>query len=211
MFTGIVQEIGVVSAIRRRGEGAQLSVRCSSILQGLREGDSVSVDGACLTVVEIQSNGFLADVVEETLRRTIIGTYRVGTRVNLEPSLRVGDALGGHLVLGHVDAVAETRSVHPVGEGKVAWFRVPESLRRFIAEKGSVAVNGVSLTVAEIDGADFAVALVPFTLEKTNLGLLRPGMPVNVEVDVLARYVERLLEGEGGRLTLAQLREMGYE
>jgi riboflavin synthase len=212
LFTGLIREIGVIEQVRPKSGGAELQVRCEKLMPSLHRGDSIAVDGACLTVTAVSAKGFCADVVAETWSRTIIRWYRRGTKVNLEPALRVGEPLGGHLVLGHVDGVADVVEVQPEGDGKTIWVRPPSSLSRYIAEKGSVALNGVSLTVAAIEGETFSVALVPFTLRETNLGDLVPGSRANLEVDVLARYVERLLGrkvGEEG-ITLSRLEELGF-
>jgi riboflavin synthase len=179
VFTGIVREVGRVASF----DGRRLVVDAQTTPA---EGDSIAVAGVCLTAVDGSRLAF--DVVEETLRRTTLGALEVGDRVNLEPALRAGDPLGGHLVQGHVDGVGRVRAV-----GELVWIDAPAELRRYFAEKGSVTVDGVSLTVAALDADGFAVALVPHTLEVTTLGALEPGDPVNLEVDVLAKYVERLL------------------
>ena len=183
MFTGIVRERGRVESF---GEGRLV------VESGLRAeiGDSVAVDGACLTVVAAQNGRLEFDVAPETLRR--VKPFR--PEVNLEPALRAGEPLGGHYVQGHVDGVARVRSVQPEGEGVRTWFDVEPALLRYLVEKGSVAVDGVSLTAAELDDSGFAVALVPHTLSATTLGALTAGDEVNIEVDVLAKYVERLVQ-----------------
>ncbi|HZO95910.1 MAG TPA: riboflavin synthase [Gaiellaceae bacterium] len=179
MFTGIVREVGRVVSF----DGGRLAVEADT---DAAVGDSVSVSGVCLTVVGRAPLAF--DVVAETLARTTLGRLEPGDRVNLEPALRAGEPLGGHYVQGHVDGVGRVRSA-----GEPVWLDAPPELLRYLVEKGSVAVDGVSLTVAALDGDGFAVALVPHTLEATTLGALQPGDPVNLEVDVLAKYVERLL------------------
>jgi riboflavin synthase len=180
VFTGLVREVGTVASF----DGSRLEIE-SSLHTSI--GDSVAVDGVCLTVVA--NDGILAfDAVAETLARTTLGNLSQGARVNLEPALRVGDALGGHYVQGHIDGVATVRST-----GDLTWFGAPPDLLRYVAEKGSVAVAGTSLTVAAIDDAGFAVALIPHTREATTLGALAPGDRVNLEVDILAKYVERAL------------------
>ncbi len=198
MFTGLVQTTGVVRALR---EGPQN--RCVIIATDLPAADrqlgaSVCVSGVCLTVTESGDDFFAADVAFETLAVTTLAALEVGARVNLEPSLRVGDALGGHLVSGHVDGVGRLVRVEPRGEARECWFWVPEPLRRYIAVKGSVAVDGVSLTVNRVDETGFMVGLIPHTLQITTLGALvrssGPDTPVNLEVDMLARYVERNLQ-----------------
>ena len=182
MFTGIVQERGRVASF----DEGRLLVE-SGITAEI--GDSVNVDGVCLTVVEAQNGHLGFDVMQETLRRA----KGFGTEVNLEPALRAGDPLGGHYVQGHVDGIGRVRSADPEGEGKRAWIDVGPDVLRYLVDKGSITVEGVSLTVAGLDEAGFAVALVQHTLEATTLGRLAPGDRVNVETDVLAKYVERLL------------------
>jgi riboflavin synthase len=182
VFTGIVQERGRVASF----DEGRLVVE-SGISAAL--GDSVNVDGVCLTVVEARNGHLGFDVMQETLRRA----KEFGTEVNLEPALRAGDPLGGHYVQGHVDGIGTVRSADPEGDGKRVWVDVPPDLLRYLVDKGSVTVEGVSLTVAGLDEAGFAVALVQHTLEETTLGRLGPGDRVNLETDVLAKYVERLL------------------
>lgn len=185
MFTGIVRDVGRVLEA-----GARIRIE-SSLVVG--EGDSVSVSGCCLTAVE-PGDGVLAfDAVPETLGRTTLGRLEPGSPVNLEPALRAGDPLGGHYVQGHVDAVGSVRSVEPEGEGRRLWIDAPSEVLRYCAEKGSVAVDGVSLTIAGLDERGLAVALIPHTLAGTTLGALAPGGEVNLEADVLAKYVERLV------------------
>jgi len=179
VFTGIVREVGRVESF----DGHRLVVAAQT---SAAEGDSVSVDGVCLTAVDGSRLAF--DVVDETLSRTTLGTLKTGDRVNLEPALRAGDPLGGHMVQGHVDGIGRVREA-----AEVVWVDEPTELLRYCVEKGSITVDGVSLTVAALDEQGFAVALVPHTLAATTLGELEPGDPVNLEVDVLAKYVEKLL------------------
>jgi riboflavin synthase len=189
MFTGIVREVGSVAAF----DNSRLVVTGAETAASSAVGDSVSVAGVCLTVVE-RDPGLLAfDVVPETLARTALGGLHSGDSVNLEPALRVGDPLGGHVVQGHVDAVGRVRSLAPEGDSRRIWFEAPESVVRYCLEKGSIAVDGVSLTVAALDDDGFEVALIPHTLEVTTLGRLEADDEVNLEVDVLAKVVERLL------------------
>ncbi len=185
MFTGLVREVGRVVSF----ENGRLRVE-STLSAAV--GDSVSIDGCCLTVVDGDRRTLAFDAVPETLARTTLGRLQPGAGVNLEPALKAGEALGGHYVQGHVDGVGRVRSVVAEGEGRRAWFDAPEGVLRYCVEKGSVAVGGVSLTVAGVDEGGFAVALVPHTLEATTLGELEPGGEVNLEADVLAKYVERL-------------------
>jgi riboflavin synthase len=189
LFTGIVEEVGTVVAIDGSGDSAALAVRCSSVAADVRHGASIAVDGVCLTVVANDGGALAFDAVPETLARTSLGTLHAGSRVNLEPALRAGDPLGGHYVQGHVDGVGSFRGLL---DG-LHWFDAPPELLRYVVEKGSIAVQGTSLTIAAQDGNGFAVALIPHTLEATTLGLLEPGGSVNLEVDVLAKYVEKLV------------------
>lgn len=194
MFTGIIQTVGTVSRITPSEAGSRLRIDCPALEPShWSEGDSVAVAGCCLTALALDEQGFSADLSTETLERTSLGALEPGDPVNLEPALALGDRLGGHLVSGHIDALAEVVSVQASGESRVVRLRVPESLSRFIAEKGSVTLDGVSLTVNAVAGPDFEVNLIPHTLAVTTLGRLEPGARVNLEVDLLARYTERLL------------------
>jgi riboflavin synthase len=192
MFTGLIREVGVVSSIDG-DETVRLELDAPAIAGASTVGDSVSIDGVCLTVVAVDDGRLAFDAVPETLARTSLGSLAGGSRVNLEPALRAGDALGGHYVQGHVDGVGTVRSVEPEGDGRRIWFDAPPDLLRYIVEKGSIAVQGTSLTVADLDDHGFAVALIPHTLAATTLGSIVPGDRVNLEADVLAKYVERLL------------------
>ena len=190
MFTGLIREVGRVVAVAGGEDGVRLEVEAA---QDAAVGDSVAIDGVCLTVVAVESGRLAFDAVPETLARTSLGTLEQGSRVNLEPALRAGDALGGHYVQGHVDGVGAVRSAEPEGEGRRIWFDAPSEVLRYVVEKGSIAVQGTSLTVAALDEGGFAVALIPHTLAATTLGALEPGDRVNLEADVLAKYVEKLL------------------
>lgn len=192
MFTGLVEERGTVVAFAAREGGARLRLSAPKITNDLHIGDSVAVNGACLTTVAIADGCFDVDVVSETLQRTSLGTLRPGDGVNLERAVRAGDRLGGHLVQGHVDGLATVTAVTPDGDGRRVAFRVDPGLARYIVEKGSVAVDGVSLTVAVRTPASFEVALIPHTLSETTLGEAREGTRVNLEVDLVAKYVEAL-------------------
>ncbi len=197
MFTGIVTALGSVSAITSLGEAADMRLTIAAPwpdTASIPVGASIGCSGCCLTAVEVGNEWFAADASAETLSRTTLGRWQVGTRVNLERSLRLGDELGGHLVSGHVDGLGEVLSVAPE-HGSVRFvFRVPSELARFIAVKGSVAVDGVSLTVNEVTDDTFGVNIIPHTATVTCFGLLRPGDAVNLEIDMLARYVARLAE-----------------
>jgi riboflavin synthase len=195
MFTGIVEGTGTVAALAVAGDagGARLAVQAPWLAGQLALGESVAVNGCCVTVAEPTAAGFTADLVAETLRRTALGGLQAGARVNLERPLPLGGRLGGHLVQGHVDGVAKVLDRTPIGEGEEVRIELPPDLERYVVEKGSIAVDGVSLTVAGVGPGWFAVALVPHTLEVTTLGERRPGDPLQLEVDVVAKYVERLV------------------
>jgi riboflavin synthase len=192
VFTGLVADLGTVDAVEATADGVRL--RVGSALAGeLREGDSVAVNGVCLTATEVAKGGFAADVMHETLRRSSLAEAAPGTRVNLELPLRAQDRLGGHVVQGHVDGVGSVSAAEDDGFARVVTIEAPPELLRYVVEKGSIAVDGVSLTIASVTADTFSVSLIPETLERTNLGAAAPGTPVNLEVDVLAKYVEKLV------------------
>lgn len=197
MFTGIVEEVGRVEHLSRSEGSGRLAVACRTVLEGTAPGDSISVEGCCLTATQLPGHGFVADMMGETLARTALGGLQVGSAVNLERPVRADARLGGHLVQGHVDGVAQVSTVVAERDWTAMTFAVPEPLAAYIAEKGSVTVSGVSLTVTAVTGHAFSVGLIPHTLASTTLGAVRAGDRVNVEVDVLAKYVERLM---GARL-----------
>jgi riboflavin synthase len=192
VFTGLVADLGTVSEVETTDDGVRLRVR-SALAGELGEGDSVAVNGVCLTAVEVGAAEFSADVMHETLRRSSLAGAEGGARVNLELPLRAHDRLGGHVVQGHVDGVGTIRAADPDGFARLVTIEAPPELLRYVVEKGSIAVDGVSLTVASVTPDTFAVSLIPETLERTNLGAAAPGTPVNLEVDVLAKYVEKLV------------------
>jgi len=195
MFTGIIQDVGSILTLESLGGDARLTVGVDRLdLARTAVGDSIAVAGVCLTVVALQPRGFSADVSRETLALTTIGDWRVGRRVNLEPALRAGDALGGHLMSGHVDGVAEICERADEVRSQRFRIRVPQALARYVARKGSVALDGVSLTVNAAEQQEFEVNLVPHTLAVTTLAELAVGERVNLEVDMIARYLERLLQ-----------------
>ena len=193
MFTGIVREVGKTASIAGHAGGVRLEIEAPGTAAATSIGDSVSIDGCCLTAITVTDGRIAFDAVPETLARTSLGGLAAGSRVNLEPALRAGEPLGGHYVQGHVDGVGTVRSVEPEGDGRRIWVEAPADLLRYVVEKGSVSVEGTSLTIAGLDDRGFAVALVPHTLEATTLGDLKPGDGVNVEADILAKYVEKLL------------------
>ena len=190
MFTGIVEEVG-------RAAGApegELFIQAATVLEGTKLGDSIAVNGTCLTVTRLEPEGFAVDLAPETLRRTNLGALTAGAAVNLERSLAFGGRVGGHLVQGHVDGVAAIESIEPEGNASMVRFRLPENLARYVTEKGFIAVDGVSLTVVGAGDEWFSITLIPFTAEHTSLGAKVAGDPVNIEVDILAKYVERLAD-----------------
>ncbi|NNU26209.1 riboflavin synthase [Isoptericola sediminis] len=195
MFTGIVSELGTVEALEKSADAARLTVRSPGVLDGVRTGDSIAVDGCCLTVAEHDAATWTADLMAETLDATSLGALRAGDRVNVEPALAVGERLGGHIVQGHVDGVGTVLSRTPGERWEVVEISLPADLARYVVGKGSVAVDGVSLTVVEAGTDRFTVSLIPETLARTTLGARAVGEQVNLETDVLARHVERLLDG----------------
>jgi riboflavin synthase len=200
MFTGIVQDVGRILTLERRGGDVRLRIAVDRLsLAAARAGDSIAVSGVCLTALEIDAQGFSADVSNETLSLTTLGALEVGSRVNLEPALKAGEALGGHLVSGHVDGLGEVLEVCADARSVRMRFGCPSSLARYFARKGSVAIDGVSLTVNDVGPTEFSVNLIPHTQEVTTLGEFTPGRRVNLEVDQVARYVERLLDPQVAR------------
>jgi len=193
VFTGLIREVGTIVAVEGGESGVRLSIEAPATAKGTAVGDSVAISGVCLTVIATNDGTLAFDAVPETLRRSSLARLRAGARVNVEPALRAGEPLGGHYVQGHVDGVGTVRSVEPEGDGRRIWVEAPADLLRYVVEKGSVSVEGTSLTIAGLDDRGFAVALVPHTLEATTLGDLKPGDGVNVEADILAKYVEKLL------------------
>jgi len=195
VFTGLVQDLGTVTAVDATDDGVRLAVR-TTLAEELSPGDSVAVNGVCLTATQLGDEQFTADVMRETLRRSSLAELSGGTRVNLELPLRASDRLGGHVVQGHVDGLGSVRDVREEGFARVVTVQAPPELLRYVVEKGSIAVDGISLTVAGVGDDWFSISLIPETLERTNLGAAAPGQPVNLEVDVLAKYVEKLVASE---------------
>jgi len=216
MFTGIIKAVGRIRTLEPRGGDLRVAIDAGKLdLSDTRLGDSIAVSGVCLTVVTLDGASFAADVSRETLTRTTLGDKTVGSRVNLEPALRIGEALGGHLVSGHVDGVGTVVEVKAEARSQRLTFEVPAHLARYIAEKGSITVDGVSLTVNHVEGARFSVNIVPHTLAETTLDECRSRAPVNLEVDLIARYLERLLLGAraatpGTRISAEFLAEHGF-
>lgn len=215
MFTGIIEAVGTIRRCEPRGGDLRLGIDAGTLdLSEVGVGDSIAVNGVCLTAVEVGNRGFSADVSGETLAITTVGSWRVGDPVNLEPALTLSKPLGGHLVSGHVDGVGEVLDRRADGRSERFVFRAPEKLARYIAHKGSICVDGVSLTVNGVDGRDFDVNIVPHTQQATTLGDFRPGRHVNLEVDIVARYMERLMvgreSGQGSGITLELLARQGF-
>ena len=210
MFTGIIEEIGTLTNLQSSGKEMQLRIAVK-LLDGLAPGDSVAVDGVCLTVTKLVKGEVILDISHETLAATTVSTRRVGDRVHLERALALGGRLGGHLVTGHVDGVGEVLSHHPQDAGLDLWLRAPANIWPFLVPKGSVAVDGVSLTVNEPSAERFRVSIVPYTIENTKLSELRPGDHVNIESDILGKYVKHFIGGSSGsRLNEEFLRRNGF-
>jgi riboflavin synthase len=213
MFTGIIEELGVVAAIQTRSTGARLRVRCATVLSDATEGASIAVNGVCLTAVDIRSDSFAADVAPETMRRTNLGALRAGSSVNLERPLSPTSRLSGHIVQGHVDGTGELIGLDALGDDN--WWlrvRVPSEFDPFLVFKGSIAIDGISLTIAALDSDVLSVTIIPHTYRTTTLGAYKPGARVNLECDVLAKHVEKLLRRLDLKtsLTVEKLREQGF-
>ena len=196
MFTGIVEELGTVASLDQRPAGARLRVKCRTVLEDLREGASIAVNGVCLTAVDVTSDSFDADLAPETLSRSNLGALQAGSTVNLERPLTLAARLSGHLVQGHVDATCEVAALDSLGDGN--WrlrVRVPEEIGRYLIHKGSIALDGISLTIAALEpGPLVTVAIIPHTFANTTISSVKPGMRMNIELDMLAKYIERLLK-----------------
>lgn len=216
MFTGIIQAIGTIAALEPKGEDVRVRVQTGKLdLGDVELGDSIAVNGVCLTAVELPGDGFWADVSGETLSRTTFADLHTGTLVNLEKALTPTTRLGGHLVSGHVDGIGDVLSRHSAGRSEQFIIRAPSSLARYIAEKGSICVDGISLTVNGISGAEFELNIVPHTLVETTMSGYKPGTRVNLEVDIIARHLERLLQGDNaadknGGISREMLQEFGF-
>jgi riboflavin synthase len=213
MFTGIVEELGVVERIDGRGDGARLRIQCRKTIEGSREGSSIAVNGVCLTAVDLEASSFAADLAPETMRRSNLGDLRPGSRVNLERPLSVSDRLSGHIVQGHVDGTGELLAFEELGDNN--WWmqvRVPPDLDRYLVFKGSIAIDGISLTVAEVRSDVVAITVIPYTYRNTTLGTRKPGDRLNLECDMLAKHVEKLLAKMELKpaLTAEKLKELGY-
>jgi len=212
MFTGIVEEMGIVRAIEGRSGNQRTTLDAGVVMSDIHIGDSISLAGVCHTVVGFDSKGFWVESVSETLQRTTLGRLKVGSMVNLERSMRMGDRLGGHLVAGHVDCVGKVAGRKDSTGSSVFMIEMSQELAPYVAEKGSVAVDGISLTVVSVGDREFTVAIIPHTMEVTTISSLRPGDNVNLEADMVARYLERLVSvgHVAPDMTLADLQAMGY-
>lgn len=197
MFTGIIEGLGTVKLLSRAAGGMRMGVEADFPMEKIRVGDSVAVSGTCLTVVDFQKNIFEVDIAPETLSKTTLGQTKVGDRVNLERALSLGDRLGGHLVSGHIDGVGVVEAKRPVANATIFVFGVPEALSRYIIQKGSIAVDGISLTVNVCNRTSFEVSIIPHTAEITTMGFKKVGDPVNIETDMIGKYVERLTQHFG--------------
>lgn len=218
MFTGIIESLGEISDMQPRGNDQRITIQTGKLdLGDVKIGDSIATNGVCLTAVELGSGYFVADVSIETIKRSGFAHYRKGQAVNLEKAMMATSRFGGHIVSGHVDGVGEIQSIHDLGQTWEIWVKAPDNLAKYLAEKGSVTVDGVSLTVNDVNGAAFKLTLVPHTLKETIIQHYQTGTKVNLEVDVVARYLERLMMGdkaaESGKsadISLSVLAENGY-
>ena len=213
MFTGIVEELGTVESLETRAAGSRIKVRCGAVLRDMAKGGSIAVNGVCLTAVEIRPDSFTADVAPETLRRSNLGALRTGSRVNLERPLTAAGRLDGHIVQGHVDGTGELLSLEELGDDN--WWlriRVPHELDPFLVHKGSIAIDGISLTIAALEGDVLSATIIPHTYRNTTLATYRPGARLNLECDILAKHVEKLLRKLEIKspLTVEKLRDQGY-
>jgi riboflavin synthase len=197
MFTGIIEGLGTLAAIRSTGQGARLAIESGVLLEGAGIGDSIAVNGACLTAVTISGNRFEVDVSPETLGNTTLGSAKVGDRVNLERALRLSDRLDGHLVSGHIDGIGVLRQRRTLGNAVLIAISVPKALTRYMIHKGSVAVDGVSLTINRLEAESFEVSIIPHTADLTTVGFKQPGSRVNIETDLIGKYIERFMTNPG--------------
>jgi len=208
MFTGIVEDVGRVKEIKTRAKEAVFAIQVKNIDAGeIRLGESIAVNGACLTVTSVGKNTFTVEASHETLRRTNLSKLKVGSKVNLERSLKLGDRLGGHIVNGHVDGLGKVDSMERRGKSIEIWFSLPKELSRYVVEKGSIAVDGVSLTVNAASGNRFSVNIIPYTQEATIFSELKPGDLVNIECDIIGKYVEKFVSGKNTKKDISQLLE----
>ena len=210
MFTGIVEEVGTIKSINRGQHSAVLTVRAKTVLEGTRIGDSIAVNGICLTVRQLFPDSFAADVMHETLNRSALAQFTIGSAVNLERAMAANGRFGGHMVAGHIDGTGKIRSMQPEGNAVLVTISAAPELLRYVVEKGSVAIDGISLTVAKVTHTDFTVSLIPHTGEETTLLKHRPGEVVNLETDIIGKYVEKLMQPKSGSVTLELLQQNGF-
>lgn len=210
MFTGLIAELGHVEALRREQNSYRLTLSAEKIPPQLVIGESVCCNGACLTVTSADSHHFTVDVMPETVRRTTIGLLKKGDPVNLERTLRVGDGLDGHIVQGHVDGVGTIVRMVPEGIAKVTTISAPPELLQLMVTKGSIAIDGISLTLTDVTDTNFSVSLIPLTVQFTTLGVKKPGDKVNLETDILGKYIKKMMESRSGGLTMKSLLENGF-
>lgn len=207
MFTGIVEEIGTIESIQKGTQSAVLGIRCSKVLEGTQIGDSIAVNGVCLTVTSMSGHGYTADVMAETIERSSLGKLGKNSRVNLERAMAADGRFGGHMVAGHIDGTGTVKGIRK--DETAVWYTIeaPDSMLRYIVEKGSIAIDGISLTVARVTASDFSVSVIPHTQEETNLADRRVGDIVNLECDVIGKYIEKLLKNPGEERTGQQKKE----
>ena len=212
MFTGLIREIGIVRVVNRQSGGAEFTVHAPKIASEIAPGDSVAVNGVCTTITSVHSDDFQFTAAPETLKKTTLSTWRTNTKVNLERPLKVGDSLDGHWVLGHVDGTVKIKKIHPRGDSILLTVELTKELSPYVVPRGSIALDGVSLTVAQLEGLAVTVSLVPHTLQETNFGDRRAGDQVNIETDILGKHVVQFLQGDRKKseITLDFLKKQGY-
>jgi riboflavin synthase len=214
MFTGIIEEVGHITRIEQRGENRRITIAAETVAKELKNGDSVAVSGVCLTALDIKPDSFCADLAPETWRLTSFSRIREGALVNLELPMRADGRFGGHIVQGHVDGVGKLIALERIADSDNFWLRIklPPTVEKYTVYKGSICIEGISLTVANIEGRDCTVAIIPHTVEMTNLNSLKPGNPVNLEADLIAKYVEKMITNEpaGSGLTAEELVRQGF-
>ncbi len=211
MFTGIIEEVGHIQSVTAIANGKELTIRAHTVLEGTREGDSIAVDGVCLTVTRLQPEQFTVQAVGETLEKTTLGTVHPGQYVNLERALAVGDRLGGHFVQGHVNGTGTIQTLRKRGDNYLLEITIPRHLRKYVILEGSIAIDGISLTVAHLDGTRIGINIIPHTMQHTNLQYKQVGQRVNIEVDLIAKYIENLLRfSSDTTLTQNLLKQWGY-
>lgn len=210
MFTGIIEELGTVKDIKKDSKGARLSISAKTVLEGLKTGDSITVNGACLTAVNISNNSFEADVAPETLKKTNLGTLKNSSKVNLERALRLSDRLGGHLVTGHIEATGKIKEKKSAGNSYLFFIEAPKEILKYVVPKGSIAIDGISLTVVDVTDRSFSIAVIPHTMAVTTLGTKGAGDTVNLETDIIGKYVEKMLLKEDKKIDAEFLKRHGF-